>query len=819
MLVWSEAQEASIRDLSCKSLSCFLQLSNPSRKLDCTTPANKYNGQHTIRQHTEVVALESVCPSRFAAINSLITTGQGCLRVATCRNIRSAAVVDKSRTSCAALHASNMSTQSPQSGSPSQTAAPALPSHIEPDHRHSPVLDVESPTRNIQDEGEGGSKSPSPELPGSDKSTTSDEEESGGEPAKALTPTYDEETQETAMVPDSAEPTPTSSLPALPSSAVKKLASPFPSHPQANSILTPSRLSKGSLEKLQQDLLVQDDTTLTDLALATGDDSISLQSDLTIADLDSDDWKQMVISYGAEPRSDDEEIFDSLAQYNPSGNSASRKRRENRVSASARKAARAGTAHTPSKSASRIESAPTPIRSTGRTLKTYGKKGHRASTSTGSEAEVQPSTRTTTSANTTSEESDCVEVTTARKAGVLRHVTPDGTVLGNLEAYTPSKRPQSTSKGKSRATATAVEEDYDMDLDLPELSPVKKEQQKLEKKNIRKREREEKKRISTPSLSPPHSAPAPFVPLSTAAPDGKALSALEIIAQMKAKKKPPPQTAQLQQSAYKNDDDLDLQLAGDIDLKRRVVAMQEDDSDDDDLMDSKALFESVKNAPRLPIPKPEAPVASTSKSTFKVKLPMDKASQSLNKLFKTRQAEEARGWYGIDGTADREKEEAAKRSASASSEDRSARIRGSDSDGSCSDSDSDSSLPDAPPIAGSKDNKQKKQKSKKRRRLSDGNFERVATELHAGHEDSSIVDAIHFAQDQLEEDRRRAEQMRAQEARKFWKSDEQMTIDVSCCSEANLSSSSPLLHNVAFQAIRDSRYERFRLRSSSGYFR
>lgn len=731
-------------------------------------------------------------------------------------------------------------TTSTPSSSRAGRAMSASSSRLKPSSTTSPT--THSPTKNAmlaeEPVSNENSREGSPELPTSDKSDSSSGDSETDNQPTVSTPNYDAETQETAIVPDSAQASPTPSLPPLSSSAVQKML--FTSSKGDNVPLTPSQ---EHLAQLQNDILAENDQTLAELVVPMEEDSISLQSDLTIADLDEDNWKQLIISYGAEPRSDDEDIFDSLEPSSLKSSAARRRHRHKNDMSSARKSSRASTRNKPQTPAN-VESTSqftgslvTPARSTGRTTKTYGKRSHRASTSTSSEADTRKSQRTSLT-GTTSGESDCVEVTTQRRAGVLRHVTPDGTIIPSTEVYTPSKRPWVTKKGKERAAeppTTAEESDDDeMDLDLPDLKPHKKDKGKSPEKathsktsrdSRRDRGRPEKSRIRTPSLSPPPAEPAPFVPLSTAATEGKALSAMQIIAQMRARNKPIGEQATEEEPAKKDekpqdDEDLDMQLNADLDLRKVAAAIQDDDSDDDDLVDAKTLLRKARNAPRPADSGPD-PVASTSaavhagesKPKSQVRLPMDKSTLSLNKLFKSRQAEEARGWYGID-EASREEAGIARRSSSSTSP----RLNGQrERSGSAeadydSDASSSSSLPDGPAIPGKTATKSK-HKPKRQRRHSNGQLTRVVSHLTKSKEDKGVVDAIKLAHDELEAARARARRRKEQQARLFWKQlgdKEEMTIEVSATSVSRVKISFVRLTyyvsptNTAIQAVRDS---------------
>lgn len=698
-------------------------------------------------------------------------------------------------------------------GSAAVLGSPVSSSRLKQASTQAPTKNTTGDSKHSDDE----SREATPELPTSDKSDSSGNSENDTQNAIS-TPNYDAETQDTAIVPDSAQASPTPSLPPLSSSAVQKMLC-SASEEGHHLPLTPSKLSQAHLAQLQDDILAENGETLAELTPLAEDDSISLQSDLTMADLDPDNWKQLVISYGAEPRSDDEEIFDSLDPGNLQSSAARQHNRTKHTSAAGRKGLRASTRHverdnkvlTPSKGASTSytngSSIATPARSSTRTIRIYGKRGHRATTSTSSEGDTRKSARTSMT-GTTSGESESVEVTTERRAGVLRHVTPDGTSIHNTETCTPSRRVMSSKKGKERAveppatTEEEEEENDEMDLDLPDLVPGKKDKGKSPEKagnrdqsrstrhSHRDRALLERPRIRTPSLSPPPSEPAPFVPLTTAT-EGKALSAMEIIAQMRARNKSIEEPAKEEEEAKEkkadqDEEDPDLQLRGDIDLRKRAAAIQDDDSDEDDLVDTKVLLERAKNAPRKAEREPEQPIASTSttlpgKPKSKVRLPMDKASQSLNKLFKSRQAEEARGWYGIDEAS---REEAGyKRQSSSTSpcpDDEHNKSPSADT-GYNSDSSASSSLPDAP-STNNKKATDSKAKAKRPRRHSNGQLTRVVSHLTKSKEDEGVVEAIKLAQDELEEARARARRRQEQEERLFWKqlgTEEIMEIEVS----------------------------------------
>lgn len=653
-----------------------------------------------------------------------------------------------------------------------------------------------------------------PELPTEDKSPSPDSVDEDMQDEEA---DYDAETQETAMVPDSVHATPVASLPGLGSSAVRRMNMMYEQAAKENEPITPSKLSQDHLKKLQEDLLLDEGATLADMLVPMEDDSITLQSDLTIADLDPNDWKELAISYGAEPRADDEGDMDSLA---PPTSNGSRRRKTSNASATARQGSRASKrleakVLTPSKPAHLNGAAVTPVRSTGRSIKTYGKRSHRASTSTSSEADMCKSQRTS---GTTSGESDCIEVTTERRTAALRHVTPDGSILPSVYAASPSKAHTSVNgKGKARDIVPSSHDDDDLDMSMPKLTPAKKDKGKSPEKQAAAKNRATRasdrdqdeimrNKIGTPSLSPPRAQPEPFVPLTTAT-EGIALSAMELIARMRANNKGGSDSEEEKEAAQKSGEESDtsLQLYGNLNLLKKSTAMEQEDSDDDDLVDTKVLLNQAKNAPRRPEKKASPAAVERAASTVpvkKVKLPMDKASQSLNKLFKTRQAEEARGWFGID-EASRDVAENSTRNGSTSPATDDGQANGgneSDSDGSDS-----SSLPDGLPTSTQKP-ASSASKPKKARRYSNGQLKRVVTQLTKSKEDEGVVEAIKAAHDELEEAQLRAKRRREQERRRFWKkTDSELKIEVSICSPwmTHYSTSTDSTFTAAFRAVRD----------------
>lgn len=650
---------------------------------------------------------------------------------------------------------------------------------------------VPSPTANTGH----ASREVTPELPTEDKSPSPDSD--GGE-MQEDEPNSDAETQETAIVPDSAQATPVTSLPGLSPSAIQRMDAMYAQSRKENDPLTPTKLSQDHLQILQNDLLMDEGATFGHMPIPMDDDSITLQSDLTIADLDSDDWKEIAISYGAEARSDGESALDTLA---PTSND-SRRRKTSKTSP--RKRSRVSSrletkVLTPSKSAHMNIATATPVRSTGRTVKTYGKRGHRASESTSSEADlVNKSQRTS---GTTSGDSSGVEVTTERRAGILRQVTPDGTILPSEYVRTPSKA-YNVNEGKGKAVEEAAlssEDNEDFDMSMPLAGTAKKHKGKLPEKCVnghnrstrnakRKQEEVDKERFRTPSLSPPRSEPAPFVPLTTAT-DGKPMSAMEIIAAMRAKNKAPSDDENEEAQHSPAESDSGMQLYSTTDLLKKTTDMQEGDSDSDDLMDTKELLKRAKNAQPRPKKQP-SPVASTSatkieqsdssKPRKKVKLPTDKATEALNKLYKSRQAEEARGWYGIEDAVRAEAEaNTSRRSKSTSPAEADDADKGndmSDSDGSDS-----SSLPDAPPIRSNKDQANSGERPKKARRYSNGQLKRVVGHLTKSNENEGVVEAVKAAQDELDAAQFRAVRRREQAKRQFWKetSEAGLSIEVS----------------------------------------
>lgn len=803
--------------------------------------------------------------------------------------------------------------------------------------------------KNWDDIGEDAESEVSAELPLSDKASTVEEEdadeqdlgeeagheEDGDDAAAAADEASlnddhsmgtaldepdipdDNDTQETSFVPDSMYGTPTPSLPPLSSPTLKRLDSLYrnPSKQISSQLHSPSKLRNSQTTTEPLNGIDGLEAAMEGGIDSDNDDNISLQSDLTIPDLDPQEWKTMIIAYGAEPRPDDYHYFNSLIGGSSSKPSSGRSRKiSNTSNGSNRSSSRLRkpqiSTNSPSLSSrgdGRAAPPVTPLKgqqhndshsATGsKVSKTYGKRSQRTSTDTtgGSDSNVNNDTsrRTTTDGTETSGESSAIEVTSARKPGVLREWTPDE--VPGLYMQSPSKV-KSDKKGKGRASDLLLSDSMDIfDQDKEHSSkkpaptsnrsttakspkkpvsrsiPVSRDddsQSRRSSRNIRQKDaarNEVKSPTPSPAPSPPP-ASEPFKALSTAT-GGRALTALEIIAQMKERAKhlmePDSEEERVSKSKEEEDGekngndsstDSGLDIYGGLNgYKGFGKAVASSSDSDDDLMDANALISKAKIAATTKVThnlpekgkeesgrrRSERNVASGSINDTRTQLSGSKAAftrgadvttnkskQALAKIFKARQAEEARGWRGI-AEASREEEEAEaalkQRSGSTSSLLPNGNANGEDTSAEHDDSedDSDSSaLPDELGLPGhphrhrSQDrSSSKKAKPKRQRRPSNGQIQRLVNHLGKSQDAKGAVEAIKLAQDeQLQQEER---EKAREEARSwsFWKDQGSELLIQVCCSTMLVFSHSKLRNSMptAIYAIRDSWLFRFGL--------
>jgi hypothetical protein len=245
----------------------------------------------------------------------------------------------------------------------------------------------------------------------------------------------------------------------------------------------------------------------------------------------------------------------------------------------------------------------------------------------------------------------------------------------------------------------------------------------------------------------------PFVAMSTSL-GGTKLTASEILEQMRQKQMKDmgietaskPSTSKAPATGIEYDEDLDGPM-----LIGKKSGSDSDEDEDEELEDASVLFAKGKERAK---PKP-LPV---------VKLPTDSSKYALDKLYKKKQREEQRGWYGVESAEASFAKHTSDGDLDDLLESTSKRIDSDDDD-----EEDDEELPEFEKSTSAS-------KEKRQRRPSDGAMKRVAGAL-SGNQDA--LDAVKIANDALDKAEPEMAAETAAEKRSLWNAKHKRRIQVS----------------------------------------
>ena len=619
------------------------------------------------------------------------------------------------------------------------------------------------------------------------------------------------EAEDERVIPDS--------HPSTPEEAVNLSQAAFEAHTMQEDVLPSLEIPAVSTSKDVMSMESKPDLDVPSAILPTSPtSSLSLLSELSCEDLPFDEWKDLIISYGGRRKSPEREgISSAQARANvPFGHKRRGSDGTSSLSGVASLSSKASSSKSGKKSAdtgyftgtsphkrrsSRASFRSNPFQTAPRTVKPLSesktpsrlakntKRARREMNQIKEEKREKPD-RATTPIYMSAERSNQDDSDSSSSGVEVSSVSPSKNTVksairwnGRINVKSPSQTTSGSNNHDEEEQQGEDDEDDNDEETIDRRNPLKSYQTHESRTRTRIKKATQGSDVTFRAQSREKTAKVErkqiketYVALSTST-TGPKMSAAEIIAAMRART-----MDKLGMRPEEDQKPLDApMLIGKNDTVDKDAPKPEED-DDGELDDPSLLIVQSKeykpNHSKNPIPAPgyltrgsrrdgiksdqtcenEKRLASDSKIAGKT---VDRSRFSLYNLHRKKAAEENRGWFGIAGAA--------------RTEDNSL-IQDGDEDAG-KESDSDASLPDLDFSAtrgSSTGAADKCGVTKRPRRTSDGALRRVAGALALGHED--VLEAVKFANEDLEQRDKESRQKEGDEERKFWVSDSKMLI-------------------------------------------